>query len=345
MACYQNYIGLRACPGEEPISGLYINDYPGMSTELLDKIASDDQVSYAGVWASVQRQAYTKLKSDVQKALREQAGARLDQVIFRTTKPFVQQWQSIQPLAPGAEFRGVLATSSGSKYLGLRVNKIMIYNAGETAVEDVDIRIIQTQDNKILYQNTENTLNPGMNFIAVNEVFSSDFDKINIALLVDCTELTTIQNMFVDYGWNAFDIECATRFSFWNAQQATLYPVVADLDYGLQQWTYSGVQNGIYWEADLLCSIDLFICEEFSYLTDAWARLLCSEILRFKLATNRVNYFSQSKTELTERNMATFKDEYVESMNTWAQQLNLSREGFCFNCEDSVPIKAVNRMP
>ena len=179
-----------------------------------------------------------------------------------------------------------------------------------------------------------------MNFIAVNEDYSSDFDKINIALLVDCTELTTIQNMFVDYGWNAFDIECATRFSFWNAQQATLYPVVAALDYGLQQWTYSGVQNGIYWESDLLCSIDLFICEEFSYLTDAWARLLCSEILRFKLATNRVNYFSQSNRELTERNMATFKDEYVESMNTWAQQLNLSREGFCFNCEDSVPIKA-----
>ncbi len=69
MNCLTDYIGLKGCSNAEPLSGLFINDYPGMSSELLDKVATPDQVSYVGMWESVQKVAYQRIRRDIQAAL------------------------------------------------------------------------------------------------------------------------------------------------------------------------------------------------------------------------------------------------------------------------------------
>ncbi len=82
MNCLQDYIGLKGCTVDAPLSGLYINDYPGMSSELLDKIATPEQASYVGMWDSAQAVSYVRMKRDVQAALFTSAEAQLDQVLF-----------------------------------------------------------------------------------------------------------------------------------------------------------------------------------------------------------------------------------------------------------------------
>jgi len=341
--CFQDFIGMPLCSTEEPASGVYITDYPGISTELADKVASADQITFAGVWKSVQRQAYQKMLTDVQKAIRESANARIDQVLFQTQKPFVQQWQQIQTLAPDAVYRGVLASVSGTKYMGLRVKSFWVYNAGSNTV-NVDVNIFQSQNAELVY--TKNVdLAPGMNTVPVNQLFYSDFDKINLLLLVDCTNLETLGGNFIDWALLPYDIECATQWSLWNLNTVNMLPVEAPLNYGLgNTWTQQQ-QSGIYWDAELVCSLDLFVCSQRFNLLDAWARLLCSELLRFKLASQRVNYFTQSNREITERNQATFLQEYQDALSGWAQQLNLRGEGMCFNCEDSAVMGTRMRLP
>ena len=335
MNCLTNYVGLLNCGSTEPISGVYINDYPGMGMELLESISTPEQASYAGFWASTQRAAYQRFRMDVQKVLFSVAEARLDQVLFRTSKQYVQQWSQITPLPASAEYRGVFVSVEGSKYLGLRIRQLYIYNAGSNPVTGVPFSIFQTQDGSVIYSGTAD-LNPGMNYVPINETFVSDFDKINIMVAVDCTNLDTLTGSFMDYGWEQFDIECGQRFSWIMNNGWNIFPVTAPLNYGLGiDYTSDSTQSGVYLDADLICSLDQFICREKEYLTDAWANLLCYQILWAKISSPRANYFAQSNRELTERNMTTFLDNYNSSIATWANQLNLKGEDLCFNCENS----------
>ena len=333
--CLLDFIGLRSCTAETPLSEVWINSYPGMSTELADKIASQDQVTYADLWRDVQNSAYQRLKTDVQKALVDFGNVRLDQTIFQTAKIFVQQWQQIEPVGANAIFKGAFLSANGSKYMGLRVKQVYIYNSGSVAVEDVPIKFVQTQDGSVLYETTK-TIQPGANTFQINQVFTSFFDKINIALLVDCTDLPTLQGTFIDYGWQAWNDECASRYSAWILQPGfSSFPVTAPLDYGLgENWTQTSSQAGIYWDAQLICSLDAFICEQKFDLIDAWGNLLCSAMLETKMLSNRVNYFTQSNRDYTERAIPTYLSRYKDALDVWAAQLNLAGEGLCFNCDE-----------
>ena len=334
MNCLQNYIGLKGCTTGEPLSGLYINDYPGMSSELLDKIATPEQASYVGMWNSAQSVSYVRLKRDVQAALFTSAEAQLDQVLFQTRKQFVQQWQQVQTVPAEAILKGAFVSIQGSKYLSLRVKQIYIYNAG-APVNNIDWYIYQTQDGKLLDSGTVDLVE-GMNYVPVNNEFFSDFDKINIMVAVDCTNLPTTTGMFTDWGWNQMDIECATRFTYLWRNGWSIFPVTAPLGYGFgDSWSQDSSQSGIYIDAQLLCSLDSFICQQQEFLLDAWANLLCYQILWQKVASPRANYFSQGNREFTERAMATFLDGYQQSLAIWARQLNLRGEGLCFNCDNA----------
>jgi hypothetical protein len=214
MNCLEDYIGLKGCTADAPLSGLYINDYPGMSSELLDKIATPEQVSYVGMWNSAQAVSYVRIKRDIQSALFTSAEAQLDQVLFQTSKNFVQQWQQITTVPAEAILKGAFVSVQGSKYLSLRVKQIYVYNAGP-AVAGVPWYIFQTQDGKVLDQGTADLVE-GMNYLPVKNEFYSDLDKINIMVAMDCTNLPTTSGFFIVWGWNQIDFEFATRFAFAN---------------------------------------------------------------------------------------------------------------------------------
>jgi len=335
MNCLQNYIGLQGCTADAPLSGLYINDYPGMSSELMEKIATPEQASYIGMWNSAQAVGYVRIKRDIQLALFQSAEAQLDQVLFQTSKNFVQQWQQIQTVPQEAILKGAFVSIQGSKYLSIRIKQLFVYNAGSTVVTACPWYIYQTQDGSILDQGTYD-MQPGMNYVPINNEFYSDFDKINIMAAVDCTNLETTTGMFIDWGWNQMELECATRFTYLWRNGWSIFPVTAPLGYGFgDSWSQDNSQSGVYMDAQLLCSLDSFICQQKEFLVDAWANLLCYQILWAKVASPRANYFSQGNREFTERAMATFLDGYNQSLAIWARQLNLRGEGLCFNCDNA----------
>jgi hypothetical protein len=345
MNCLDNYVGLIGCSPSEPLSGLYINDYPGMNTELLEKISSPEQASYAGLWASVQSVAYQRIRRDIQTALFKSAQAQMDQVLFQTSKQFVNQWQSVDPLPMAPEYRGTFCSINGSKYLGIRIKQLYVYNASDTIVTAVPWKIIQTQDGKELDSGVYD-MAPGMNYVPINQVFYSDFDKVNILAVVDCTNLDTLRGFFVDYGWQQMDIECASRFSMLWRNGWSIFPVIAPLDYvSGTQWNSAFNQSGVYMDAQLLCSLDSFICHQKEFLLDAWAGLLCYYILWNKLASPRANYFAQGQREFTQASMQQYLVEYTDSLAIWARQLNLRGEGLCFDCEAAGLIQQGSQRP
>jgi|GEM_PF-1829278 len=332
MSCLHNFIGLKGCSIETPLSGIYINDYPGMYMELLEQISSPEQMSYVGFWNSVQNIAYERLKRDVQNALFISSKVQLNQVLFQTSQQYVQQWQNVVPLPASAQYRGTFISLRGSKYLGVRIRKLYVYNAGSVAASSIPFKIVQTQDGKVLFSGTMD-LQPGMNFFPINQVFYSEYDKVNFAILVDCTDLDTLSGNFIDYGFDQLDYECAAAWTYVRSNGFLVFPITADLSYiSGDSWTQDNSQSGVYCDAQLLCSLDSFICSQKEFLTDAWANLLAYHILWHKVASPRANFFAQGNREFSERSMATYLDSYNNSMQLWGSQLNLYGEDLCFDC-------------
>lgn len=66
MDCLQGFIGILGCgasaPSEEEgaFSGLYINQLPGVSLEVIESIADAEQETYLTVWADVEKRALKK---------------------------------------------------------------------------------------------------------------------------------------------------------------------------------------------------------------------------------------------------------------------------------------------
>lgn len=65
MTCLFGYIGLSFCNGDAaPASGLFINSLPGITIESLDKVATEEQTTYMGLWEDAQKEAAIRFKAD-----------------------------------------------------------------------------------------------------------------------------------------------------------------------------------------------------------------------------------------------------------------------------------------
>lgn len=65
LNCLIDYIGFINCAGQDEVpTGLYINSLPGISLEMVDKIANSEQITYLQVWADAQTEASVRFKID-----------------------------------------------------------------------------------------------------------------------------------------------------------------------------------------------------------------------------------------------------------------------------------------
>ena len=69
LECLTGYVGIMGCGGNAPESGLYINSLPGITLEMVDKIATSEQVTYIGVWKEVEKRGLLKFRTAFMAAL------------------------------------------------------------------------------------------------------------------------------------------------------------------------------------------------------------------------------------------------------------------------------------
>lgn len=64
--CLRGFIGLRSCSAaEEPGSGLYINDLPGISSEVLQTITEAEEETYKITWSKIEDAAILSFRSQL----------------------------------------------------------------------------------------------------------------------------------------------------------------------------------------------------------------------------------------------------------------------------------------
>lgn len=74
LDCFIDHIGLFYCDAgayDQPASGIYLNQLPGISIEGMQHIADSDQESYLVLWAEIQKAAANEFIIEVKNMIRQ----------------------------------------------------------------------------------------------------------------------------------------------------------------------------------------------------------------------------------------------------------------------------------
>lgn len=97
MSCLTDYINVRICDTQETPEGGWINSLPGITLESIDRIATADQITYAGVWSDVQAEAFTIFESDfmaeVNRCFELNAYCDYETMICNNKRRLLQAWK------------------------------------------------------------------------------------------------------------------------------------------------------------------------------------------------------------------------------------------------------------
>lgn len=308
MDCLQDYIGLKQCSETEPESGYYLNDLPGISTELAHRIADQEQLNFAGVWNSVQKRAARKFGQLVQRFINHR-----------------QNWKEILYQTPGYKITTPLLFTANStvsafvelpegKYVEGYLKSILAYS--ESAVSGVTLTIKDTFGNA-LYTVADMDLKAGLNRVRVGFAVPSEESGLGftVTLTAPETEPEAEPNVL------------------------SLAPITLnDTAVSEECNTCSGTvqKNGLLIpEVDIKCSIGRYICENRDTFAYSLWYLHGAELLSEKLTSPRTTYFSTSNLEYTRNLQQEFYNEFETSAMQALKAIDL--QGLCVECKEDNP--------
>lgn len=343
MDCLDNYIGLKNCLLETPESGVYVNILPGISTELVDKIASPEQTNFVKVWESVKQRSFLRLKNDLIMKIQEVTDFK--DIIYQTNK-LTPLSQNLITTTAGAEYRGVYLRVPTSKYAEFYIDYLQVYS---NSIVTTTMKVFDVNDGKELYA-LDIDLVVGLNNIDIDQYFDLRYGNLELFIGVDCSGFNSIQTYQEQYYWMDEDLDCVSSSNVFHGQrQYSLQINPAKLTIG-EDALFSNIQRtgsgfGISLVSQIKCSIDVFVCQNRKQLQQALLYLLGAEILMEKLASPRLNVFTATNLENSDYTRNEFEKRYKENLVRAMKTIPLEGEGFCFHCGEQMRVLTGGSMP
>jgi len=346
-----DYIGLKNChivyPNSDPSipeSGIYINQLPGMSTELADKIANSEEINFKGVWDNVQANALMRFKDDVINKLYD--SVKFNSIIYQTRKILKSQINQLIKVDKSPVYSGIYQQVPESKYAEYRLNGAWVYSYQTV---DTVFKVWDLNDGSILF--TKNvSLIPGLNYIEIKKVFPLKYRILELFMGVDTTNFDSISTLNDYYYWYTSDWACAAQSSFgYGAVRGVFmfYPGTydANLPFQFSNIKRTGLGRGVTVDAEIRCSIEQFLYDNREYLSGALLYLMGAEMLFHKLASPRLNFYTASNLEQTAYTREEFERRYKSQLARTLNAIPLDGEGICFSCEETFKVATKSMMP
>jgi len=331
MNCLTDYIGIKSC-SITPSSGKYINILPGMSTELVDNIANSEQVTFNGVWSDIQDAAFDVFANDIAIFLRKNKASKFDEVLFQTNR-IGNISRNPEFIAPSLNYNGVYMRVPASKYTELNIKNLWVYSQSALTTT---FKIFDVNDGSVLFTK-EVVLSAGLNTIEIDQVITIKYANIVLFMGVDATDLTSIETERGIYDWGLDDCECAheyyfpsNSFEYWPAQLGLSDEAIFE---NIEQ---NGSGFGVGIDADLMCSVSQFICENKKFLQTAWMYLLATQTLLQKLGSFRINMFTTSNLEATAFLRSRYEKQYLDALDRTLE--SLPKNDICISCEGTLNV-------
>lgn len=287
--CLIDLIGVKGCSQPTPPSGLFINDLPGITLKSLDKIASEDDGNFLGVWATIQKRAAIRFRRDVVAKLAKRYRLKT----ITTSIDTGRKADLTSSVAPVTNFNGLIAelnqegdTFIGSNFQQIYVELVAIFdkfggNPLSFAVFDLDLGIE-------LYTDSLAVSAKGWNVINVRQ----SFDARRVYIYYPQKLHTTINQPFQDVKnavntngcWHICSSHCGCDFTVKSGVQVG----ATDPSLVVENNDIFGLQVQI----SAKCELEKLICRNINCFINAWWYLCGIELMNERIFSDRLNEFT-----------------------------------------------------
>jgi hypothetical protein len=291
-------------------SGLYANQLPGVTLDLLDDLTKDEQESWEEFWSDIYDRSITNFVGEVQGKLADKFNVNLV-LLARETSSFKADLNTNTGDA-GIKLQFVLP-----KYGVIHVVQIEVYaDYGQT---DKTFTFYDTDaSGRELYSKTVD-LEAGLNTINIDQDFS--VDKLFIGFDAEDVSIRQTQNRYFD--------EC---HYFEYSDTSCLFPCYGNTKGSVSQYNGGGL-NVIY---NIHCSIRKFVEDNINIYKEAFWYRIGLELLRERIFSDRFNRWTTMQSEDAEKKEATYAKECELKLNNAIRSLRLTEDPTCFACKNTV---------
>ncbi len=303
MKCLHDYIGVKNCGFAPSISGMYLQDLPGMDFAQMDAIANADQTSFSGVWSDVQSRSERRFRNDViGKISGFDTKYKLRQITQTVDLGNIVDTTSITPI--GALRRGhtIELNEKGAQCVCSNMQLIYIQSvrfystaAGSQTLYVTDIDLHSDIFSKVF------TAVIGWNVINVEQ----EFEVTRLSVNVDTTALATVKldmsQLFLGDVFQSPEYVCAECSGGWSGSYAWFnwgcsctaicqsYQI-NDGDTTGSTENYSDINSfGISTVYSIKCTYNNIVCNNKQHFAQAYLYVLGIELLTERIYSSRIN--------------------------------------------------------
>jgi hypothetical protein len=328
MNCLTDYVGLRGCGDTTPPSGLYVNDLPGISNEILVKLTNQENATYVDVWNMIQQRAGLRFSLDVREAMGKHyklnslmQGINVGNDVggIATTVPASAEYVGFSIELIDANYEYV-----PSPLASIHIQQIVFY--ADQTYTPAQFRVIDIDTNETLGIYSQD-VSMGKNIIEINTTFHNLYinPSWRLGVVVNVNSVTNLLDLILPYSRSMMSC-CDLRLQGYSLDIDTNVSSFGSNTYGM---------SGIF---SVVCNWDALICQNKILFSRAWWYLLGIEMLTELLYSNKLNQYTTVNLQRMDALRAEYQVEYNKTLTQVAGGFKLSCD-CCIECNEPVQLR------
>lgn len=335
---------MRGCEDEEPESGLFINDLPGVTLESITKSASTDTVTYRAVIDEIERRVIKKFVTRISNKLKEKYRIKSITESFNLLR-YVNQTDN--QTAADDNWRGFtieLAPQSTNHYVASAFQSIYIKELRlflkDVVVGAIALKVFDLDSGEVLGTYTIAEPAQGWNTVTVNTGFNHYrlFVAYDATLVNSAYQAVPIQslNSFCDCACDLYGDDCEARIRGGISSALSDTLTNDDISYDLNTYGLSGIFT-------IGCTYENLICNNRQVFATSLWYLMGVELMIERLYSNKLNRYTTVDLKQVGELKDYFQAEFDNEMEIAVGGITLDTADCCIEC--NAPIQVVESIP
>jgi hypothetical protein len=329
MNCLSNYIGLRGCGNTTSLSGLYINDLPGISLKQIVSLTNEEEATYLDMWNMIQRRSESRFSLDVREAMTKHyklnslmQGINLGNIIDGTIPAPAEKIGFTLELIESSDYEYV-----PSPFASIHIQQLNFYANGNANSQVFSINDISTGAS--LWSKSVNLVN-GWNTIEVNQTFHNNYN-------VNSWRIGAFYLVTGDLG-NPVSMDVPLEHSIPNCCDIRIRGAYSDDGFSDPTLTYTSNTYGLSAIFSVVCNWDALVCQNKSIFSRAYWYLLGIEMLTEQLYSSKINQYTTTNLQRAKELREEYQVEYMKSLEQISGGFKLSCD-CCIECNEPIQLR------
>jgi len=311
ISCFDNLIGVRGLADEEnPDSGYYINDLPGITTAKMEDVADIEEYQGSVIWDDIYNMSVRLMENDIKTSLRKyyrnysyRKNGNTGRIDITNTNVAAEGFYS------GWQF----------DLVGLNENLSMTFDTINVHVVTGDSLTVKIWD-----------------AITGEELFTETFTVtigFNAYRILQSIPLWKHRVLFIGYDATLVTVKQVERFDI-SLGEASANHVSTSAS--VVQSNITGANTGMMLNYNIECSIDNFVCQRVDLFKDPFLYKLGIEFCNELLYSDRINRFTLMDRDDAMVLREEFITTYKSLLDNIFKDIHIHDRDECFECAKEI---------